>query len=228
MDIKVHFPDNPRLFLKNPESSSLGTKIVSEGIRMIKKHGLENFTFKKLADKTGSTEASIYRYFESKHHLLVYLISIYWEVLQIKILFNTQNISEPWVKIDKLIMVITNVLEVAPNIINVNLKDLHEIVICESSKTYLTKKVDEEDKEGFFVSYKKLVFALSEILKEANPHYPYPRALAVNLLETTYEQYYFSNHFGELTELGSERPDSPTVKSFLESLIKAVLIYKEN
>lgn len=40
---------------------------------MIYKTGYEAFTFKKLAEDIGTTEAGIYRYFENKYKLLVYL-----------------------------------------------------------------------------------------------------------------------------------------------------------
>ena len=61
------------LYSKNPESTALGKKIVEQSIVMIDSLGFEAFTFKKLGDNIGSNESSIYRYFKSKHALLLYL-----------------------------------------------------------------------------------------------------------------------------------------------------------
>ena len=69
---------NPNLYCKDPESSDLGKKIVSKSIEMLVELGFEGFTFKKLGQAIGSNESSIYRYFESKHKLLVYLVNWYW------------------------------------------------------------------------------------------------------------------------------------------------------
>ncbi len=64
---------NEALFIRNPESTELGRNILKHSILLIDKRGFEGFTFKKLAAQTGSTEAGVYRYFENKHKLLVYL-----------------------------------------------------------------------------------------------------------------------------------------------------------
>ena len=58
---------NEKLYVKNPETSNLGKKIIENSILLIDEIGFENFTFKKLGDRIGSNESSIYRYFESKH-----------------------------------------------------------------------------------------------------------------------------------------------------------------
>ena len=42
---------NDKIFLKDPENSELGKKILKEGHRMLDEMGFEGFTFKKLAQK---------------------------------------------------------------------------------------------------------------------------------------------------------------------------------
>ncbi|MGZ5010791.1 MAG: TetR/AcrR family transcriptional regulator, partial [Methylobacter sp.] len=64
---------NDKLFLRDPEQSELGKKIILHSIQLIHKNGFEAFTFKKLAEAIGTTEAGIYRYFENKHRLLIYI-----------------------------------------------------------------------------------------------------------------------------------------------------------
>ena len=75
---QLTFKLNERLYLRDPQSTELGQRIVSKGIELIDGLGFEQFTFKKLAAQVNSTEPSIYRYFENKHRLLHYLTAWYW------------------------------------------------------------------------------------------------------------------------------------------------------
>jgi AcrR family transcriptional regulator len=226
MEIQMHYPENDQLFIKNPESSELGQKIINQSISYIKELGIEGFTFKKLASEIGSNEASIYRYFENKHNLLVYLISIYWEILEFKIIFNTQNIVSPKIKLRKMIEVLTDIENTPPKIKNLDIISLHSIMVEESAKVYLTKKVEMELQKGFFESYEKLITTIASLFSEANNKYEFPMALAINLLETTFEQFYFSQHLSSWTELKGKNLSSENVKRFLESLIFSVLDIK--
>ena len=69
---------NDKIFIKDPEHSEIGKSIIKSSMEMIHTMGMERFTFKKLATELGTTESTIYRYFENKHMLLIYLISWYW------------------------------------------------------------------------------------------------------------------------------------------------------
>ena len=101
MEIHLQIKMNEALFLRNPEGSDLGKKIIKHAIQLINKNGFENFTFKKLAEDIGSTEAGIYRYFENKHRLLIYLIAWYWNWLEYQIRFQTNNIKDPVVRLKR-------------------------------------------------------------------------------------------------------------------------------
>ena len=61
MELELKIKMNDALFLRNPEDSELGKKIIKHSIQLISKNGLEAFTFKKLAEDIGTTEAGIYR-----------------------------------------------------------------------------------------------------------------------------------------------------------------------
>ena len=74
----LHIQLNEKIYLKNPSSSDLGNRIVSESVLMIDELGLEQFNFKKLATRLNTTESSIYRYFDNKHKLLIYHVSWFW------------------------------------------------------------------------------------------------------------------------------------------------------
>ena len=84
-DLQVHMAIDSNLYCKDPESSDLGKKIVMNGIKMIHELGYESFTFKKLGTQIHSNESSIYRYFESKHTFLIYLVNWYWSLVEFKL-----------------------------------------------------------------------------------------------------------------------------------------------
>ena len=49
--LKINIVIDSSLYLKDPESSVLGKKIVGKGIEMMEEIGYESFTFKKLGEK---------------------------------------------------------------------------------------------------------------------------------------------------------------------------------
>jgi AcrR family transcriptional regulator len=137
---------NENIYIKDPESSELGRKIIQEGIRMIDEMGLEQFTFRKLAESLGTTESSVYRYFENKHKLLIYLASWYWGWQEYRLVFFTANITDAEEQLRKAIRVLTEPVHNDDLFPHINTEILSKIVVCESSKAYLTKEVDHEKK----------------------------------------------------------------------------------
>ncbi|MGA1543436.1 MAG: TetR/AcrR family transcriptional regulator, partial [Saprospiraceae bacterium] len=94
MGFSLQMKINENLFIKDPQETKLGKKIIQQGIVIIDEIGFELFTFKKLAERINSTEASIYRYFENKHLFLVYLLCWYWEWMMFSIELNTMNVTD--------------------------------------------------------------------------------------------------------------------------------------
>ena len=95
MAIGIKISLHERLYLRDPHDTTLGKKIIKQSILLIDEIGFEAFNFKKLAHAMGSTEASVYRYFENKHFLLIYLVSWYWEWVSYLIDINLMNIEDP-------------------------------------------------------------------------------------------------------------------------------------
>ena len=148
---------NEHLYLKDPTSSDLGHKILSGSISLISSLGFEKFTFKKLAIDIDTTEASIYRYFESKQKILLYLINWYWSCMWFRIHMGTQNIMDAEVRLKNCIHILTAIPNPTQELVLDNELELKQIVINESSKVLLTKNVDDENKNGAFAEYKKVV-----------------------------------------------------------------------
>ena len=162
--------------------------------------GFEKFTFKKLGEQIGSNESSIYRYFESKHKLLVYLTSWYWGWLEYQLVFSTNSMRDPIEKLRTAIQIVTRITEEDTAFSHINEVLLSKIVINEYSKSYLTKEVDEENKQGYFEIYKRMVSRISEMISGVDPNYPYPASLASTVLEGTLHQYFLLDHFSSLTD----------------------------
>lgn len=190
---------NNKLYVKDPETSELGKKIIENSILLIDEIGFEQFTFKKLGERIQSNESSIYRYFENKHKLLVYLSSWYWTWIDYNLVFSTANISNAEEKLEKAIRIVTQNITDDLNTPHINEAILNRIIISEFTKTFLTKEVDEENKEGFFLIYKCVVNRLIEIINEVNPNYVYSKTLASSIVEGALHQQFLKQHFKTIT-----------------------------
>ncbi len=218
MKLQLQIKMNEDLFLRNPELTDLGRKIIKHSIQLISQHGFESLTFKKLAEDIGSTEAGVYRYFENKHLLLVYIISWYWGWLEYQISFQTNNITDPIVKLKKVINLLASTVEDDPNTSNVDESLLHQIIISEGSKAYLTKQVEEDNEHQFFKPYKDLCAVIGNIILECSPKYKYPRSLATTIIEMAHIQNFFMNNLPALTDFGKNKEESEIIL-FLNDLV---------
>lgn len=214
--IKIHVSD--KIYLRDPEQTQLGRKIINHSIRLIDELGFETFTFKKLAKRINSTEASIYRYFENKHNLLVYIVSWYWSWLEYQVNYQTNNIQDGEKKLKIALKIIVEVEQSEFTFSYINQKALHRIVISESPKSYYTKNVDNENKKNFFRSYKSFCNQISKIMLEIDPSYPYSHTLSSTILESAHQQVYFSQHLPSLTELKVDEEGYDPVLAYLEHL----------
>lgn len=206
------------LYVKDPETSVLGKKIVEQSILKIDELGFENFTFKKLGDIIGSNESSIYRYFENKHKLLMYLCSWYWGWLDYQLVIKCYSLTNPKEKLNKAIEVVSQKILEDSNFSFVNEPVLSRIIINENAKAFLTKKVDTDNEKGAFTSYKHLVLTLNRFIVEAAPAYPFPKSLANTIIETAHHQHFFRSHFKGITE---NIEDAPT--NYLTHLVNKIL-----
>lgn len=214
---------NEKLYLRDPQQSKLGQKIIKEGILLIDEIGLERFTFKKLANRISSTEASIYRYFENKHFFLVYLLSWYWEWLKFRIDFNSMNIKDPKEKMEIIIKTIVDTVRLSIPANYIDRDALHRVVISEGTKAYHIKEIDDERKEGFFVTYTDLSKKIAKCILDIKPDFPYPKSLASNLLEMANNQVFFAQHLPGLTEIKIRKNKMDEVEKLLNYFIFGML-----
>jgi len=192
---------NENIYLKDPETSDLGRRIIEESIRMIDELGLEHFTFRKLAERLQTTESSVYRYFENKHKLLIYLISWYWGWQEYRLVFNTANVTDPVEQLRKAVRVLSEPVRNDDFFPHINTEILSNIVILESSKAYLTKEVDTEKSMGFFSGYDRLCQRISEMVLKVNPEYRNPHTLVSTIIEGIQRQKFFVVHMPSFTDI---------------------------
>ena len=199
-NLNIHIEINPELYSKNPDSTELGQKIIAKSIDLINEIGFEAFTFKKLGILLNSPESTIYRYFKNKHILLIYLTSWYWAWIEYQLVFATTNVASPRKRLLKSIDILTKPVLIDNSISYINEVLLSEIIISESMKSYHTKNVDEENKKGYFQTYKKVVQRVSELVLEVNPDYKFPHMLISTVIEGVHQQKYFAEHLPSLTD----------------------------
>jgi len=218
--LPIHITINPDLYSKNPESSDLGKKIVSHSIEMINELGFESFTFKKLGSAIGSNESSIYRYFESKHALLVYLLNWYWSWIEYKLVFAIANLTSPKDKLNLAVTLLTQEIKEDNSFSFINEVLLHKIIISESAKAYYTKDIDEENEKGFYKTYKRVVQRVSDLILEVNPKFEFPHMLVSTVIEGAHHQRYFSEHLPSLTDV--EEGKNNIVRFYTDLVIRAI------
>ena len=218
MKLSLKIKMNEKLFIRNPEETELGRKILQQSIILIHSVGFESFTFKKLAKEIKTTEAGIYRYFENKHRLLLYIVDWYWSWQEYRLIFLTNNIKSPESKIKIAIRLLSAQVEDDITTEYINEKILNEIVMAEGAKSFLTKHVLDDNKAKFFKPYKDLCARIAGFIKDYNPKYKFPLSLSCTLIEMAYSQKFYMTNLPSLTDFGAKKDEKKLV-SFLESLI---------
>ncbi|MBK9103635.1 MAG: TetR/AcrR family transcriptional regulator [Saprospiraceae bacterium] len=222
MDINLTITLNEKLYLRNPEESELGKRILEHSIILIERIGFEAFTFKKLAFEINTTEAGIYRYFENKQRLLLYLVDWYWSWQEYRLMQETRNVEQPKTKIMTAIRLLATRVEDDISTGHINEKLLHDIVMSEGAKSWLTKHVEADNKDKLFQPFKDLCALIAEFITAYNPRYAYPFSLSSTLIEMAHSQYYYMQHLPSLTDFGHHKDEDEIIR-FLEQLVFGAL-----
>jgi len=219
-NLQIHIEISSKLYLKNPDSSELGRKIVSRSIEMINELGFETFTFKKLGERIESPESSIYRYFENKHTLLIYLVSWYWSWIEYQLVFATINIDSPIEKLRKSINILVQPTNADLPTTYIDEILLSNIIVTESVKAYHTKDVDDENEKGFFKTYKQVVQRVSNMVLEVNREFECPHMLISTVIEGAHQQKFFAEHLPGLTD--TEKGTDTIAQFYTDMVLKVV------
>ncbi len=218
MKLEVQFSLNNQLFLRDPEKTKTGRKLLKHSILLIHKQGLESFTFKKLAKAATTTEAVVYRYFENKHRLLMYIVSWYWSWLDFRIQYHTRDIVKPAERLQKIIQILAAKVVDDSTTEYIDESLLYEVVMCEGAKAYLTRHVAEDNQHRLFKPYKDLCARIAHNIIEYNPDYPFPHSISNTIVEMSHFQNFFLKNLPSLTDLVVKNKEQ-RLYSFLEHLV---------
>lgn len=212
-------------YLRDPQETKLGIQIIQSSIELIDEIGFDAFNFKKLALSMESTEASIYRYFENKHQLLLFLYAWYWSWMNYRLQQETYNISSASEKLEMAIQLLISKLEDDPQTPFINEEKLKRIIEQEGVKSILTKNIDAVNTGGAFEDYKQLVEKLAGWITELNPSFLYPNMLVTTVIEGAHLQHYFADHLPRLT---NKNTGDDNVKDFFTYLIQVLILTNNN
>lgn len=223
MSVSIQIMPNPSLYVRDPQETAMGRKLLEHAISLMEEIGLEKFTFRKLANSMEASEITIYRYFENKHKLLLYLLSWYWEWVKFSILFNTQNLPDSREKLKLAIRTVIESNRRSALVEYIDEQKLYAIVIEESEKAYHTKFVDEENKKGLFLTLKALKTEIANIILEVNPQYPFANSLSSIILEMSASLRFFSGHLPSMTDMEDTDNTNQCIYDFLSHMVFSTL-----
>ncbi len=208
------------LYLRDPQETELGRRLLSVAVEMIGEMGLEAFTFSKLARKCVSTEASVYRYFHNKHELLGYLVAWYWSWLDYQVNVRSTNIADP----SRRLNIILGVLAVSTSGNDItpwmNETLLHRLVISESGKLQLA---GQHTAARAYAHQEIFTRRIADTIASVDAAYKYPKALASLLIQQAHQQRWYADHFPELTEINISNGNCKTLIKFLEHILQGCI-----
>ncbi len=216
---ELRFKLNHHLYLKDPQETEFGHKLLAHSTELMQEIGFEQFTFRKLAERMNSVEASIYRYFENKHKLLLFLINWYSEWTHYSIRMYILTVDDRKKRLDLALENIIHSKLISDQEQYINTELLRQIVIEQSSKSYHIHDVDQENQLGLFFSYKKLNLLLTELIKDYNNNFPYPSSLASTIIEMVNQQLYFADHLPMFTELKSNESNEKALEDMIKFFV---------
>ncbi|MEI8117321.1 MAG: TetR/AcrR family transcriptional regulator, partial [Flavobacteriia bacterium] len=129
-------------------------------------------------------------------------------------------IMDAEVRLKNCIHILTAISNTSNELVLDNELALKQIVINESPKVLLTKNVDDDNKNGTFSEYKKVVEFVSAIILEINPSYEFPNMLISTMIEGSNQQRFFAAHLPRLTNINQE--DDLVESFFTDTLLKAI------
>ena len=211
-----HLEPDASLTLRST-NSPMGTRILAMGIDLMLELGLEAFTFKKLAERMGSTELTVYHYFANKQRLLQYYFQLYWMWLHTYCVQEGRTLKDPRARLHGDVKALCGIWQADSMAAQINPAKLRALVIAEGSKSFQHKNVDADNQLKLFKPYKDLCRHVATELKACSPRMRSPRSFATTLVEMAHSLEFAMHHLPALTEL-SEKRDRKQLAAFLSDL----------
>jgi hypothetical protein len=120
--------------------------------------------------------------------------------MEYRLVFATNNIFDSFDKLKKAITIVTEKIVDDFKTEHINESILNKIIIAEFTKTLHNKEVDNENREGFFIIYKRVINRMVMMIQEVNPNYIFSKSLASNIVEGALHQHFLKNHLKSITD----------------------------
>ncbi|HEY0978299.1 MAG TPA: TetR/AcrR family transcriptional regulator [Flavobacteriales bacterium] len=185
--------------------SPMGTRILAEGLVLMNEIGLEAFTFKKLAERIGCTEVTVYHYFANKQRLLQYYFQGYWLWLATHCKQEGRALKDPKARLHGDIRALCGLWPADALAAQFDPADLRQLVINEGSKSFMHKNVDSDNKLKLFQPYKDLCAHVASELKVCAPRMRSSHSFATTLVEMAHSLEFAMYHLPALTELSVKK-----------------------
>ena len=147
------------------------------------------------------------------------MISWYWSWLEYRVDLSIGPLKDPVEKLKASLRTIAEEKKVDPSFEFVNEEALYRIVVDELDKTFLTKWVDADNKDGLFGSFKSLCKKIASVILEINPAYEFPHSLVSTVLLASKQQYFFLSHLPSLSNIKQDKYKYTKLYEFLETLV---------
>ena len=123
-------------------------------------------------------------------------------------------------KLKKAITIVTEKVIDDDNTTYINEAILNKIIIAEFTKTLHTKEIDTENKEGFFLIYKRVISRIILIVNEVNPEYPFAKSLVSSIVEGSLHQYFLKEHLKTITDCDDLTSPTDFYLNMIENTLK--------
>jgi len=134
--------------------------------------------------------------------------------------FETHSLN-PENKLDKAIEIVTRAIKEDSNFSHINEILLNRIMVNENSKSFLTKEVDEENKNGYFIIYKRIVHRLRDMIQAIQPDYKFATSLASTIIEGGLHQHFLKDHFKTITDCDERLSPTTFMKNLVQNTLKS-------
>jgi hypothetical protein len=120
--------------------------------------------------------------------------------MEYQLIIKTMSMTDNSLRLDTAVHILTQEVVQDMNFEHIDEVTLSKIVVEEYSKSYLTKEVDKENKDGYFAIYKRLVLRLRDMITAVNPEYAFAASLSSTIIEGSLHQHFLKRHFAALTD----------------------------
>lgn len=132
-------------------------------------------------------------------------------------IFRTSNIYDKQKTLKRTVKGITETPTQDDTFGFINEKELHYIIVQKYVKTFQTKDVDEENENGYFIIYRRLIKRLSKVISNYKPTSQHLMTTTNMVVQGFLKQNFQHEHFPQLSDFDGQEKEP--VSCFFQHLI---------